>query len=274
VKAGGISAEQVIRPTGIIDPPVVLRPATGQVDDVLHEIRRRAERKERVLVTTLTKRMAEELTEHLAEVGVKVRYLHSDVTTLERAEILRDLRLGVFDCLVGINLLREGLDLPEVSLVAVLDADREGFLRSETSLVQTAGRAARNVEGSVVFYADRRTASIERAVAEMDRRRGQQIAYNTAHGITPQSVVRAVRDTVGSVYADRDYVDLTGLDAKLSGGSKDLEARRREEEALMREAAKAMRFEEAARHRDEMRRIEALLLRAGEDASAAKSEAP
>jgi excinuclease ABC subunit B len=272
-KAGGIDAEQVIRPTGIIDPPVILRPATGQVDDVLHEIRKRAERKERVLVTTLTKRMAEELTEHLAEVGVKVRYLHSDVTTLERAEILRDLRLGVFDALVGINLLREGLDLPEVSLVAVLDADREGFLRSETSLVQTAGRAARNVDGTVVFYADRQTDSIRRAVAEMDRRRAQQIAYNTEHGITPQSIVRAVRDTVGAVYADRDYVDLTGLDAKVSGDAKTLEERRREAEVLMRESAKAMRFEEAARHRDDMRRIEALLLRAGEDATTAKGEA-
>ncbi|HVG93455.1 MAG TPA: excinuclease ABC subunit UvrB [Planctomycetota bacterium] len=268
-KAGGISAEQVIRPTGIVDPPVLVRPARHQVDDVLHEIRGRAAKGERVLVTTLTKRMSEELTEHLAEGGVRVRYLHSDITTLERAEILRDLRLGVFDVLVGINLLREGLDLPEVSLVAVLDADREGFLRSETSLVQTAGRAARNRDGLVIFYADTETGSMRRALAEMERRRRVQSTWNEAHGITPQTVVRAVRDTVGAVYADRDYLDLTGLDREREGaGGGDraaLERRRLEAERAMRDAAKAMRFEEAAKQRDEMRRIEALLLRAGED---------
>src|SRR5206468_935395 len=170
-KAGGVSAEQVVRPTGIVDPPVVVRPARHQVDDVLAEIRVRAARSERVLVTTLTKRMAEELTEHLAEVGVKVRYLHSDVTTLERAAILKDLRLGVFDVLVGINLLREGLDLPEVSLVAILDADKEGFLRSFRSLIQTIGRAARNVDGFVILYADKMTESMQRAVDETARRR-------------------------------------------------------------------------------------------------------
>jgi len=275
-KAGGISAEQVIRPTGIVDPPVFVRPARHQVDDVLKEVRARAARKERVLVTTLTKRMAEELTEHLAEVGVKVRWLHSDVTTLERAEILKDLRLGVFDVLVGINLLREGLDLPEVSLVAVLDADREGFLRSETSLIQTAGRAARNVNGQVIFYADKETGSMRRALDEMARRRTVQGAYNVAHGITPSTIVRAVRDTVGAVYADRDYVDLTGLDAEAAGGAKDAKEilrRRAEAEKSMREAAKGMRFEEAAKHRDEMRRLEALLLKAGEEAGAAESEA-
>jgi excinuclease ABC subunit B len=269
-KAGGVSAEQVIRPTGILDPPVLVRPARHQVDDVLHEIRGRAAKGERVLVTTLTKRMSEELTEHLAEGGVRVRYLHSDITTLERAEILRDLRLGVFDVLVGINLLREGLDLPEVSLVAVLDADREGFLRSETSLVQTAGRAARNRDGLVILYADAETSSMRRALAEMERRRRVQSAWNEAHGVTPQTVVRAVRDTVGAVYADRDYLDLTGLDRERDGtGDRGdraaLERRRVEAERAMRDAAKAMRFEEAARQRDEMRRIEALLLRAGED---------
>jgi len=273
-KAGGVTAEQVIRPTGIVDPPVLVRPATRQVDDVLHEVRKRAEAGERVLVTTLTKRMAEELTEHLSEVGVKARYLHSDVTTLERAEILRDLRLGVFDVLVGINLLREGLDLPEVSLVAVLDADREGFLRSETSLVQVAGRAARNVHGTVVFYADKETGSMRRALDEMDRRRAQQVAWNTEHGVTPASIVRAVRDTVGAVYADRDYVDLTGIDAATGEGDADLGKRRDAAERAMREAAKAMRFEEAAKHRDEMRRIEAMLLRVGGAAEPAAGAPP
>ncbi len=272
-KAGGIAAEQVIRPTGIVDPPVVVRPAKTQVDDVLHEIRTRAARKERVLVTTLTKRMAEELTEHLAEVGVKVRWLHSDVTTLERAEILKDLRLGVFDVLVGINLLREGLDLPEVSLVAVLDADREGFLRSETSLIQTSGRAARNRHGMVIFYADAETGSMRRALGEMERRRTTQRAYNLAHGITPQSVVRSIRDTVGEVYADRDYVDLTGLDrASAEADARDrgaLERRRVEADQAMRKAAKEMRFEDAAKHRDDVRRIELLLLKVGDEASAA-----
>jgi excinuclease ABC subunit B len=246
------------------------------VDDLLHEVRLRAERRERVLVTTLTKRMAEELTEHLAEVGVKVRWLHSDVTTLERAEILRDLRLGVFDVLVGINLLREGLDLPEVSLVAVLDADREGFLRSETSLVQVAGRAARNVNGVVLFYADRETGSLRRALDEMERRRAQQRAYNAEHGVTPMSIVRAVRDTVGAVYAERDYVDLTGLDAEAdaegAGDRKALLARREAAERDMRRAAKEMRFEDAAKARDDMRRIEALLLKAGEERGAAGGE--
>jgi excinuclease ABC subunit B len=262
-KAGGVTAEQVIRPTGIVDPPVLVRPASGEVDDVLHEVRDRAAKGERVLVTTLTKRMAEELTEHLSEVGVKARYLHSDVTTLERAEILRDLRLGVFDVLVGINLLREGLDLPEVSLVAVLDADREGFLRSETSLVQVAGRAARNVHGTVIFYADRETGSMRRALDEMERRRSQQVAWNAEHGVVPRDAVRAVPHTVGEVYAERDYVDVTGLDAERDAAPKDLAGRRAAAERAMRDAAKALRFEEAAKHRDELRRIEALILRAG-----------
>ncbi len=263
-KAGGISAEQVVRPTGIVDPPVVIRPARHQVDDLLGEVRLRTARHERVLVTTLTKRMAEELTEHFADVGVKVRYLHSDVTTLERAEILKDLRLGVFDVLVGINLLREGLDLPEVSLVAVLDADREGFLRSETSLIQTSGRAARNANGTVIFYADTETASMTRALAEMERRRIHQRAYNLEHHITPTSVVRGVRSTVAEAYAERDYVDLTGLDrdeGDAGGDRASLERRRAEAEKRMREAAKAMKFEDAAKARDEMRRLDAELLR-------------
>ncbi|MBL9089049.1 MAG: excinuclease ABC subunit UvrB [Planctomycetia bacterium] len=263
-KAGGIDAEQVVRPTGIVDPPVIVRPARHQVDDLLGEVRQRTARNERVLVTTLTKRMAEELTEHFADVGVKVRYLHSDVTTLERASILKDLRLGVFDVLVGINLLREGLDLPEVSLVAVLDADREGFLRSETSLIQTSGRAARNAHGTVIFYADAETDSMKRALAEMERRRKHQRAYNEAHHITPTSVVRGVRATVAEAYAERDYVDLTGLDREEADAGSDrasLERRRADAEKRMREAAKAMKFEDAAKARDEMRRLDAELLR-------------
>lgn len=266
-KAKGAIVEQVIRPTGLVDPEVIVRPARTQVDDLLGEIRGRIDRGERVLVGTLTKRMAEELTEHLGEVGFKARYMHADITTLERAEILRDLRLGVFDVLVGINLLREGLDLPEVSLVAVLDADKEGFLRSQTSLIQVSGRAARNVAGTVLFYADRETKAMESALREMARRREIQKAFNEKHGITPRTVRRAVRDTVGQVYADRDYVDLAKLAAEGEGLSEDhrsLVERRVDLETEMRKAAKDLRFEDAARLRDEMRRVEALLLRGGE----------
>jgi excinuclease ABC subunit B len=275
-QAGDAVVEQVIRPTGLVDPEVLVRPARGQVDDLLHEVRATVERGERVLVTTLTKRMAEELTEHLSEVGVKARWMHADVTTLQRAELLRDLRLGVFDVLVGINLLREGLDLPEVALVAVLDADKEGFLRSETSLVQVSGRAARNLKGRVILYADRRTVGMERALSEMERRRGIQRAHNQAHGITPRSVVRGIRDTVGAVYAERDYVDLAGL-ASPGMSERDgrpLPERRDDLEKRMRAAARELKFEDAARLRDELKRVETLILKAGESAARAAEEQP
>ncbi len=264
-QAGSFVSEQVIRPTGLVDPEVDVRPARGQVDDLLGEVRARTERDERVLVTTLTKRMAEDLTEHFNEIGVQARYLHSDISTLERADILRDLRLGTFDVLVGINLLREGLDLPEVTLVAVLDADQEGFLRSETSLVQVSGRAARNVDGKVIFYADRETNSMQRALAEMDRRRKKQRAWNEEHDITPESVKRGIRGTVTEVYAERDYVELADVDD--SDGAREgrsLEQRRVEAEKQMREAAAELRFEDAGKARDKMRRLEKLILLGGD----------
>jgi excinuclease ABC subunit B len=255
------TVEQVVRPTGLIDPPVEIRPARTQVDDLLSEVKLRAERSERVLVTTLTKRMAEDLTEYFAEHGVKVRYLHSDIETVERTEIIRDLRLGVFDVLVGINLLREGLDLPEVALVAILDADKEGFLRSEGSLIQTIGRAARNVNGMAILYAERRTGSMERALAETDRRRARQVAYNLEHGITPLGIHKAVTDVMEGA---RAYS--SGVGAPLSkaadergryeamGPEKRLKLIRQMEQQ-MQKAARNLEFEEAARLRDDIRRV-------------------
>jgi excinuclease ABC subunit B len=265
--------EQVIRPTGLVDPIVEVRPARGQVDDLLGEVRARAARDERTLVTTLTKRMAEDLTEHLTEIGVKARYMHSDITTLQRTEILKDLRLGVFDVLVGINLLREGLDLPEVTLVAVLDADKEGFLRSETALVQVSGRAARNVDGRVIYYADEITGSMRRAMDEMDRRRVKQTAWNSEHGITPTTVKREVRDTVGEVYAERDYVELADATGGLDAEGRSLQEQRKAIEEEMFEAAKDLRFEDAGRLRDQLKRIEKQILRTG-DGAAPPEQAP
>ena len=253
-KSGGVVVEQVIRPTGLMDPPIEVRPVRGQVDDLLAEIRARAERRERVLVTTLTKRMAEDLTSYYQELGVRVRYLHSDIDTLERIEILRDLRRGVFDVLVGINLLREGLDLPEVSLVAILDADKEGFLRSAGSLIQTSGRAARHVSGRVIMYADRMTASMASAISETERRRTLQAAYNEAHGITPESVVRHIDDVLSSVY-ERDYS--VGPAARDVGDrfhtQADLDAEIGRLGTEMKAAAANMEFERAAALRDTLK---------------------
>jgi excinuclease ABC subunit B len=254
-KSAGVVVEQVIRPTGLMDPPIDVRPVRGQVDDLLKEIRDRAERKERVLVTTLTKRMAEDLTTYYQELGVKVRYLHSDIDTLERVEILRDLRRGAFDVLVGINLLREGLDLPEVSLVAILDADKEGFLRSSGSLIQTSGRAARNVNGRVIMYADTMTASMTAAITEMSRRRALQAAYNEEHGITPESVVRSIDDVLSSVY-ERDYMTPATKDARdqfRTQAELDAEIARLERE--MKAAAANLDFEKAATVRDTLKAL-------------------
>ncbi len=243
--------EQVIRPTGLMDPTITVRPAKEQVDDLLHEIRTRAERDERVLVTTLTKRMAEDLTEYYQQMGLRVRYLHSDINTLDRIEIIRNLRLGKFDCLIGINLLREGLDLPEVSLVAILDADKEGYLRSATSLVQTAGRAARNVNGEVLMYADTITGSMRTALDETERRRATQSEYNLAHGITPESIKKSIRELLQSVY-ERDYytVEVARESEAAYDSPEELERRIKELTAEMREAAKRLDFERAADLRD------------------------
>jgi excinuclease ABC subunit B len=255
-KSGGVFVEQVIRPTGLMDPPVEVRPVKGQVDDLLKEIRERAEKKERVLVTTLTKRMAEDLTTYYQELGVKVRYLHSDIDTLERVEILRDLRRGVFDVLVGINLLREGLDLPEVSLVAILDADKEGFLRSGGALIQTSGRAARNVNGRVIMYADKMTDSMRVAINETERRRKRQAAYNEEHGITPTSIVKAIDDVLSSVY-DRDYSTVTDpREARLAfRNHAELEAHIATLDQQMKAAAANLDFEKAAALRDQIRNL-------------------
>jgi excinuclease ABC subunit B len=256
-KVQGTVVEQIIRPTGLIDPEIVVRPITGQVDDLIHEIRERARRDQRILVTTLTKRMAEELSDYLSEVNIRVRYLHSDIDTLQRNEIIRDLRLGKFDCLVGINLLREGLDIPEVSLVAILDADKEGFLRSAGSLIQTAGRAARNVEGQVIFYADVMTDSMRRAIGETNRRRTLQLAYNTEHGITPETIKKGIQDVLASIY-ERDYYTVP------AHKDEEIEFVPREEipalvarlDKEMRATAKRLEFEKAAELRDKIAELE------------------
>jgi excinuclease ABC subunit B len=255
-KSGGAVVEQVIRPTGLMDPPIEVRPVRRQVDDLLAEIRERVDRKERVLVTTLTKRMAEDLTAYYQELGVKVRYLHSDIDTLERVEILRDLRRGAFDVLVGINLLREGLDLPEVSLVAILDADKEGFLRSGGSLIQTSGRAARNVNGRVIMYADTMTASMKSAIAETERRRALQAAYNAEHGITPESVVRAIDDVLSSVY-ERDYSapPVFADEREVFRTQAELDAEIARLESDMKAAAANLDFERAASIRDRVKTL-------------------
>ncbi|RTL23144.1 MAG: excinuclease ABC subunit UvrB [Burkholderiales bacterium] len=254
----GQVVEQVVRPTGLVDPVVEVRPATHQVDDVLQEIRLRVDANERVLITTLTKRMAEQLTDYLSDNGVKVRYLHSDVDTVERVEILRDLRLGAFDVLVGINLLREGLDIPEVSLVAILDADKEGFLRAERSLIQTIGRAARNLNGKAILYADRITESMRKAIGETERRRAKQIAFNEAHGITPRSVQKRIKDLIDGVYSEESGRD----DAKLLAAAqieelseKDLAKRMAQLERQMLEHARNLEFEQAARLRDQLAQL-------------------
>ena len=258
----GQVVEQLVRPTGLVDPAVDVRPATSQVDDVLQEIRHRVQQGERVLITTLTKRMAEQLTDYLGENGVKVRYLHSDVDTVERVEIIRDLRLGAFDVLVGINLLREGLDIPEVSLVAILDADKEGFLRAERSLIQTIGRAARNLNGRAILYADRITESMKKAMGETERRRIKQIAHNEAHGITPRSIVKRVRDLIDGVYSEKAGKDAERLEQEAMQraqvedmSEKDVAREIKRLEKLMLEHARNLEFEQAARVRDQLTRL-------------------
>ncbi len=257
-KSAGVVVEQIIRPTGLVDPQIEIRPIKGQIDDLLAEIRDRAERNERVLVTTLTKRMSEDLANYYTEVGVRCRYMHSEIETLERIRLLRDLRKGEYDVLIGINLLREGLDLPEVSLVAILDADKEGFLRSQGSLIQTIGRAARHLEGRAILYADKMTDSMQRAIDETDRRREKQVAYNEEHGIEPRSVIRSIDDSL-AVILKADYADLTDGDANNAAldfaNQADLDAYITKLESDMREAAKKFEFEKAAKLRDQVKEL-------------------
>ena len=264
-QTGGAFIEQVIRPTGLLDPIIEIRPATSQVDDILDEVRKVSADGYRTLITTLTKRMAEDLTEYLHEQGIKVRYMHSEIDTIERIEILRDLRLGAFDVLIGINLLREGLDIPECRFVGILDADKEGFLRSETSLIQTIGRAARNEEGKVIMYADRITGSMERAISETDRRRTKQIAYNSLHNIKPETIKKNVEDILSGLY--KGDVDLNRVTAKIdkSVSGANLKAVLKGLREDMLKAAGNLEFEEAARVRDEIQRLETVELTIAED---------
>jgi excinuclease ABC subunit B len=268
-KSGGVIVEQIIRPTGLVDPETVIRPVEGQVDDLVGEIRRVTSRNERALVTTLTKRMAEDLTDYLVSLGIQARYLHSDIDAIERVEILRGLRLKEFDVIVGINLLREGLDLPEVSLVAVLDADKEGFLRSETSLIQVAGRAARNVSGKVLLYADQITGSMERAIKETERRRRKQISYNEEHGIVPETIYKSPEEILQATsVADTRMVKEVGPEEIFEGG--DYERIMASLESEMLEAAKNLEFEKAASLRDRMEDMIAFMAMSGERKSRPK----
>lgn len=259
-----LRAEQIIRPTGLLDPPIDVRPVEGQIDDLVSEVNREIEKKGKVLITTLTKRMAEDLTDYMRDAGIRVKYLHSDIDTLERAEIIRDMRLDVFDVLVGINLLREGLDIPEISLVAILDADKEGFLRSETSLIQTVGRAARNSEGHVIMYADTITDSMRVAIEETKRRRQIQQAYNEEHHITPTTIKKAVRDLISISQAAEGVTNEVTKDPE-SMDEKELKKLVKELTKKMHQAAAELNFEEAAILRDRMVEIKKMLLELEED---------
>jgi excinuclease ABC subunit B len=270
-KSGGVVVEQIIRPTGLVDPEIVLRPVKGQVDDLLGEIRQVVARGERVLVTTLTKRMAEDLTDYLISLGVKARYLHSDISAIERVEILRGLRLKEFDVIVGINLLREGLDLPEVSLVAVLDADKEGFLRSETSLIQVSGRAARNVLGKVILYADTVTGSMQRAMNETSRRRKAQVAHNAEHGIVPRTIVKTAEEILQATYV-ADSGDSAAVEPRAAYRSESYDQMLEDLERDMVEAARNLEFEKAASLRDRMEDVIAMMALEGRRPQGAKAK--